>query len=135
MTNLKIISSSSASGSASNANEAATEVTVEKTAVASASAASAGTIAAAARTPEPGTPGVAAAKASGTPFYVRVNRALTLLGLTWFVPFVKLLGGENPRDQLRAMWLMIGIPAAFFALFLALWAWSASQIHTSLGTI
>ena len=135
MTNLKIISSSSASGSASSANETATEVTVEKTAAASASAASAGTIAAAARTPEPGTPGVAAAKASGTPFYVRVNRVLTLLGLTWFVPFVKLLGGENPRDQLRAMWLMIGVPAVFFALFLALWAWSASQIHTSLGTI
>jgi len=131
VTNLKVISSASAGHSASDANEPLAEVTEPKIDVASASAADA-TVA---RTPEPSKPKAAAAKASGVPFYVRVNRILTLLGLTWFVPFVKLLGGENPRAQLHSMWLMIGVPALFFALFLALWAWSASQIHTSLGTI
>ncbi|MGK2915792.1 MAG: ABC transporter permease, partial [Porticoccaceae bacterium] len=64
-----------------------------------------------------------------------MNRVMALLGLTWFVPFVRLLAGESPRAQLRDMWLMIGVPIVFFALFLGFWSWSAAQIETSLGAI
>jgi nitrate/nitrite transport system permease protein len=145
VTNLKMISSSGACGSASDANTMPTDApdaadatdatTVAKVEMAAVSPASAGSAATAAPTSGSAAPKATAIKASGTPLYVRVNSVLTLLGLTWFVPVVKLLGGENPRAQLRSLWLMIGVPALFFALFLALWAWSASQIHTSLGTI
>ncbi|MGB5096498.1 MAG: hypothetical protein WBN82_01185, partial [Porticoccaceae bacterium] len=130
MTNLKVISRASAGHSAGDANEPLAHVTEPKIDVASTRAADA----TAARTPEPSKP-KAAVRGTGAPLYVQINRALTLLGLTWFVPFVNLFAGQNPRAQLRAMWLMIGVPAVFFAIFLALWGWSASQIHTSLGTI
>jgi len=70
-----------------------------------------------------------------TPLSVRINRVLRLAGLDWFVPLVNLLAGENPRTQLRAMWLMIGVPLASLALFVLLWGWGAAQIETSLGAI
>jgi nitrate/nitrite transport system permease protein len=73
--------------------------------------------------------------AVGTPLSVRINRVLRLAGLDWFVPLVNLLAGENPRTQLRAMWLMIGVPLASLTLFVLLWGWGAAQIETSLGAI
>lgn len=84
-------------------------------------------------TPKP--TAASASKPPATPVYVRINRVMALLGLTWFVPFVRLLAGESPRAQLRDMWLMIGVPIVFFALFLGFWSWSAAQIETSLGAI
>ena len=69
------------------------------------------------------------------PLYVRVRKALELLGLNWFVPLVNLCAGESPRAQLRELWLMIGVPAVSFVLFLLLWGWGAAQIETSLGVI
>ena len=35
--------------------------------------------------------------APGVPLYVRINKFLSLMGLTWFVPLVSLAGGENPK--------------------------------------
>ena len=78
---------------------------------------------------------VAAGDATKAPLYVRLNRLLALLGLNWFVPLVNLLAGENPRTQLRELWLMIGVPIVSFTLFLLLWSWGAGQIETSLGAI
>jgi nitrate/nitrite transport system permease protein len=66
---------------------------------------------------------------------VRIRKALELLGLNWFVPLVNLCAGESPRAQLRELWLMIGVPAVSFVLFLLLWGWGAAQIETSLGAI
>jgi nitrate/nitrite transport system permease protein len=56
-------------------------------------------------------------------------------GLTWFVPFVRLAGGEDPRRQLREIILQIGIPVLAFALFLVVWNALASGVQTSLGAI
>ncbi len=67
-----------------------------------------------------------------------LNNAATFFdrtGLTWFVPFVRLLAGDDPRRQLREILLQIGVPIAAFAVFLLLWASLASGVHTSLGTI
>ena len=67
-----------------------------------------------------------------------LNNAATFFdktGLTWFVPFVRLLAGDDPRQQLRDILLQIGVPVAAFAVFLLLWASLASGVHTSLGTI
>jgi nitrate/nitrite transport system permease protein len=58
-----------------------------------------------------------------------------ITGLTWFVPLVKIAAGENPAQQLRQLFLIMGIPIIAFAMFLGLWSVSASKVNTSLGTI
>lgn len=58
-----------------------------------------------------------------------------LSGLTWFVPFTRLLAGENPKEQAKHMWLEIGIPILAFVAFLLLWGQMAQSIETSLGKI
>ncbi len=59
----------------------------------------------------------------------------TKTGLTWFVPFVRLAAGEDPREQLRAILLQIGVPIIAFAIFLSIWNVLASGVQTSLGEI
>jgi nitrate/nitrite transport system permease protein len=56
-------------------------------------------------------------------------------GLTWFVPFVRLAAGEDPREQAREMLRMIGIPLLAFSIFLVLWGGLAQGVQTSLGTL
>lgn len=58
-----------------------------------------------------------------------------ITGLTWFVPLVKIAAGENPAQQVRQLFLIMGVPIIAFALFLGLWSVSASKVNTSLGTI
>ncbi len=60
---------------------------------------------------------------------------LNITGLTWFVPLVKIAAGDNPSQQVRELFLIMGVPIVAFALFLGLWSFSASQINTSLGAI
>lgn len=60
---------------------------------------------------------------------------LTKTGLTWFVPFLRLAAGEDPRQQMKEILLQIGVPVLAFALFLAVWNVLAAGVHTSLGTI
>ncbi|KJV06034.1 ABC transporter permease [Methylocucumis oryzae] len=64
-----------------------------------------------------------------------IIKFLNVTGLTWFVPLVKLASGENPTQQLRELWLIMGVPILAFALFLAAWGFSASKVNTSLGVI
>lgn len=56
-------------------------------------------------------------------------------GLTWFVPFVRLAAGEDPRQQLKDIIMQIGVPVIAFALFLAIWNVLAAGVQTSLGAI
>jgi nitrate/nitrite transport system permease protein len=58
-----------------------------------------------------------------------------ITGLTWFVPLVKIAAGENPAQQVRQLFFIMGVPVIAFALFLGLWSVSASKVNTSLGTI
>jgi len=58
-----------------------------------------------------------------------------ITGLTWFVPFVKIAAGENPAQQARQLFLIMGVPVIAFTLFLGLWSVSASKVNTSLGAI
>ncbi|WP_083608031.1 ABC transporter permease [Teredinibacter haidensis] len=60
---------------------------------------------------------------------------LEISGLTWFVPLARLAAGESPKEQLRQLWLVMGIPIVAFSVFLLLWAQLSSQVVTSLGTI
>ena len=59
----------------------------------------------------------------------------TKTGLTWFVPFVRLAAGEDPKEQLKDILLQIGVPVLAFAIFLGLWSVLASGVQTSLGAI
>jgi nitrate/nitrite transport system permease protein len=58
-----------------------------------------------------------------------------ITGLTWFVPLVKIAAGENPAQQARQLFLIMGVPIIAFTLFLGLWSFSASKVNTSLGAI
>ena len=60
---------------------------------------------------------------------------LNKTGLTWFIPFVRLAAGEDPRQQVKDILVQIGVPALAFALFLVLWNVLASGVQTSLGAI
>jgi nitrate/nitrite transport system permease protein len=67
-----------------------------------------------------------------------LNQTVNVLnktGLTWFVPFVRLAAGEDPREQAREMLRMIGIPLLAFSIFLMLWGGLAQGVQTSLGTL
>ncbi|MGR9074020.1 MAG: ABC transporter permease [Gammaproteobacteria bacterium] len=66
---------------------------------------------------------------------IQMIKFFNITGLTWFVPIVKLCSGENPARQIKAIWLMTGVPVIAFMIFLSLWSVSASKIQTSLGAI
>lgn len=65
----------------------------------------------------------------------KLNKILTFVGLTWLTPVVKLAAGENPGQQVRDIWTLIGVPVSAFVAFLMLWSLTAAQIETSLGNI
>ena len=67
--------------------------------------------------------------------YNQIIKFFNITGLTWFVPLVKIAAGENPAQQLRQLFLIMGVPIIAFALFLGLWSFSASKVNTSLGAI
>lgn len=60
---------------------------------------------------------------------------LTITGLTWFIPLVKIAAGENPTQQIRQLWLVMGVPIIAFLIFLGIWSVTASGVNTSLGAI
>jgi nitrate/nitrite transport system permease protein len=57
------------------------------------------------------------------------------VGLTWFVPVLRLAAGEDPHEQVRQMLRVIGVPLLAFAVFLAVWGAGAHGIKTSLGAL
>ena len=56
-------------------------------------------------------------------------------GFTWFVPLVKILFGESPKQQLSIFATMVGIPMFAFVVFLSFWHIGAAKIVTSLGQV
>ena len=65
----------------------------------------------------------------------KLIKFLNITGLTWFVPLVKIAAGDNPSQQLRQLWLIMGVPIIAFILFIGLWSVTASKVNTSLGQI
>jgi nitrate/nitrite transport system permease protein len=58
-----------------------------------------------------------------------------VLGLAWLTPLWRLLVGENPRGQVKDLWRLAIVPMIAILGFLALWAWAAPKVQTSLGAI
>jgi nitrate/nitrite transport system permease protein len=65
----------------------------------------------------------------------RANAYLSLIGLGWFVPILRMATGENPAEQVRQLWRQLGVPVLAIALFIAIWAEIAPRIDTSLGAV
>lgn len=65
----------------------------------------------------------------------KIANLLNKLDLTWFVPIVRLLAGDDPKTQIREIVLNIGVPTLAFVLFLLTWNALASGVQTSLGAI
>jgi nitrate/nitrite transport system permease protein len=65
----------------------------------------------------------------------RFCRILTLAGLAFLVPLVRMACGEDPRIQLAELWRTLGVPLVSMLVFLLAWSWVAGRIETSLGQI
>jgi nitrate/nitrite transport system permease protein len=78
-------------------------------------------------------PAVAARKVRQTP--EKLCRVLTLLGFAFVVPLVRMVCGEDPRVQLRALWRTLGIPVLAMLMFGVMWSFFSARIETSLGKI
>lgn len=65
----------------------------------------------------------------------RIIDNLSRLGFGWLVPWIKLLAGDEPKDQLKILWNTLGIPLLAFGIFLLVWSFTASRINTSLGKL
>jgi nitrate/nitrite transport system permease protein len=65
----------------------------------------------------------------------KIISILELTGFTWFIPVVKLVTGESPKQQLQDLVKMIGIPMLAMIIFLGLWHVGAAKVVTSLGQV
>ncbi len=62
-------------------------------------------------------------------------RVLTMAGLGFVVPMVRLVRGEDPREQLRELWQLVGVPLVAIGIFVLLWSRLSAGVQTSLGQI
>jgi nitrate/nitrite transport system permease protein len=62
-------------------------------------------------------------------------RVLTLLGLGFVVPVVRMAYGEEPRAQFLNLWRALGVPVLAMLCFVLMWSFFAARITTSLGKI
>jgi len=65
----------------------------------------------------------------------RLIRLSETLGLSWLTPLARMAAGEDPARQVRTLGQEMGLPLLAVVLFLGVWSLSASNIHTSLGTL
>lgn len=64
-----------------------------------------------------------------------ILRGLDLAGLQVFQPVVRLIAGEDPKEQIRAIILFLVIPVLAFGAFLLVWSGLARTIVTKFGTL
>ncbi|MEL6680589.1 MAG: ABC transporter permease subunit, partial [Pseudomonadota bacterium] len=70
--------------------------------------------------------------------FTRINKAdgyFQVLGLSWVTPALKLAAGDNPKENAREIWRLLGVPVVAIVVFLSLWASLAPQVQTSLGAV
>lgn len=70
--------------------------------------------------------------------FTRINQAagwLDALGFSWLTPILKMLAGDNPREQLNELRRVLFIPLLGVGLFLLAWGVLAPQVQTSLGAV
>ena len=65
----------------------------------------------------------------------RFANTLDQIGLGWFSPLVLIASGKPAGPELRRLGNAVGVPLLAMLVFIALWAATASQIKTSLGSV
>jgi nitrate/nitrite transport system permease protein len=56
-------------------------------------------------------------------------------GMTWLVPIIRLLARDNPGEQMRQIFILIGVPLMGVLLFLGLWSQVASTVKVGFGSL
>jgi len=70
--------------------------------------------------------------------FAAINKAstyLSVMGLGWLVPIMKIGAGDNVKTQGKELWQQLIVPLIGILAFLAAWATFAPQVQTSLGSI
>ncbi|MCB1337254.1 MAG: ABC transporter permease [Maritimibacter sp.] len=70
--------------------------------------------------------------------FTRLNKAdayLKVLGFGWVTPLIKAALGDNPKAQLKEVWIGLGVPVLSIIAFLMVWGALAPKVQTSLGAI
>jgi nitrate/nitrite transport system permease protein len=58
-------------------------------------------------------------------WHTRINRAagyLEVVGLGWLMPLMRVVAGDNIREQGKELWRQLGVPLIAILIFLAAWA-------------
>ncbi|MBR9971013.1 ABC transporter permease [Magnetospirillum sulfuroxidans] len=69
------------------------------------------------------------------PVLLKIAAMLSVAGLGWVAPLIRLAIGDAPRQQAAELWRQLGIPMLSIGLFLLAWGVAAPQVQTSLGAI
>ena len=65
----------------------------------------------------------------------KIEGYLSVLGLGFLVPILKMIGGDNVKTQSKELWRLAGVPIVAVVIFLAIWGVLAPRVQTSLGAI
>ena len=65
----------------------------------------------------------------------KADRVISIFGLGWLTPLVRMAFGEDPVAQFREFWRLLCVPILAVLAFLFMWSQLAQQVETSLGTI
>jgi nitrate/nitrite transport system permease protein len=84
-------------------------------------------------TPRRGSPPARAARLQR--FITRSGGYLSLLGMGWIVPVLRMAAGDEPRRQLVELWQQLAVPVLAIAAMLFTWGLLAPRVETSLGTV
>ncbi|PIB25015.1 nitrate ABC transporter permease [Amylibacter kogurei] len=71
-------------------------------------------------------------------FFTNINKAdkyVSLLGLAWLTPLLKMIGGDDLRSNGKEIWRLLGVPLVAIFIFLGAWGILAPKVVTSLGAV
>ncbi len=65
----------------------------------------------------------------------RLYSILSVLGIGFVEPVIRICRGENPRTHVKELWRLLGVPMLAIVVFLFAWSRLSAGIETSLGQI
>lgn len=71
-------------------------------------------------------------------FFSKVNKLdkyVSILGLAWITPLLKIAGGDDLKSNGKEIWRLFGVPLLAIILFLGAWGALAPKVVTSLGAV
>jgi len=85
--------------------------------------------------PQEAPPAAIAARVKSPPSFDRLFSVLSVVGLGFVNPIVRIARGEPAKPNLRELWQLAGVPLLAIAIFLFAWSRVSATIETSLGHI